>query len=64
MTIYFAPNQPQDGAFPAILAIGDSWFSHPKASNLLAEGSAAVKLRLAMVQASAHVVAWRVAAAR
>lgn len=43
MTVYYAPNQVQAGAFPAILAIGDSWFWYPKISNLLAEISAAVK---------------------
>jgi hypothetical protein len=43
MTVYYAPNQIQSGAFPAILAIGDSWFWYPKVSNLLAEISAAVK---------------------
>jgi len=43
MTVYYAPNQVSSGAFPAILAIGDSWFWYPKISNLLAEISAAVK---------------------
>ena len=43
MTIYYTRNQPIEGAFPAILAIGDSWFWYPKVSNLLAEISAVVK---------------------
>jgi hypothetical protein len=43
MTVYYDPNQVPTGAFPAILAIGDSWFWYPKISNLLAEVSAAVK---------------------
>ena len=43
MTVYYSPNQVSAGAFPAILAIGDSWFWYPKISNLLAEVSAAVK---------------------
>jgi hypothetical protein len=43
MTVYYSPNQIREGAFPAILAIGDSWFWYPKVSNLLAEVSAAVK---------------------
>ena len=43
MTVYYDPRQVHDGAFPAILAIGDSWFWYPKVSNLLGEVSAAVK---------------------
>ncbi len=43
MTVYYDPRQIHEGAFPAILAIGDSWFWYPKVSNLLAEVSAAVK---------------------
>ncbi len=43
MTVYYDRNQVREGAFPAILAIGDSWFWYPKVSNLLAEVSAAVK---------------------
>ena len=43
MTVYYDPHQVHEGAFPAILAIGDSWFWYPKVSNLLAEVSAAVK---------------------
>lgn len=43
MTVYYAPTLPKEGAFPAILAIGDSWFWYPKVSNLLAEVSAIVK---------------------
>ena len=43
MTVYYDANQIEDGHFPAMLAIGDSWFWYPFASNLLAELSAAVK---------------------
>jgi len=43
MTIYSSYDQIQPGAFPAILAIGDSWFWYPKVSNLLSEISAIVK---------------------
>ena len=43
MTVYFDRSSVQSGAFPAILAIGDSWFWYPIASNLLAEVSAVVK---------------------
>src|SRR2546425_5430401 len=43
MTVYYDRDRVQPGAFPAILAIGDSWFWYPKVSNLLAEISAAVK---------------------
>jgi hypothetical protein len=43
MTVYYDHDQVQDGAFPAILAIGDSWFWYPVASNLLAEISAVAK---------------------
>ena len=35
MTIYYPGNPIQPGAFPAILAIGDSWFWYPKRANLL-----------------------------
>ena len=43
MTVYYDPDQVQSGAFPAFLAIGDSWFWYPFVSNLLAELSAVVK---------------------
>ena len=43
MTVYYDARQVREGAFPAILAIGDSWFWYPKVSNLLAEISAVVK---------------------
>lgn len=43
MTVYYPPADIQPGAYPAILAIGDSWFWYPKVSNLLAEISAVVK---------------------
>jgi hypothetical protein len=43
MTVYYAPDQVQEGHFPAMLAIGDSWFWYPFVSNLLAELSAVVK---------------------
>jgi hypothetical protein len=43
MTVYYDPRHIQPGHFPAMLAIGDSWFWYPFASNLLAELSAAVK---------------------
>jgi hypothetical protein len=43
MTVYYDANQIEPGHFPAMLAIGDSWFWYPFASNLLAELSAAVK---------------------
>ncbi len=43
MTVYFDANQIEPGHFPAMLAIGDSWFWYPFESNLLAELSAAVK---------------------
>jgi hypothetical protein len=43
MTVYYDPLQIEPGHFPAMLAIGDSWFWYPFASNLLAELSAVVK---------------------
>lgn len=43
MTVYYDPDRIQSGAFPALLAIGDSWFWYPFVSNLLAELSAVVK---------------------
>ena len=43
MTVYYQPNQIVPGHYPAVLAIGDSWFWYPFASNLLAEISAVVK---------------------
>jgi len=43
MTVYYDPARIQSGAFPALLAIGDSWFWYPFVSNLLAELSAVVK---------------------
>ena len=43
MTVYYNPNQIVPGHYPAMLAIGDSWFWYPFASNLLAEISAVVK---------------------
>lgn len=43
MTVYYDPSQIEEGHFPAMLAIGDSWFWYPFVSNLLAELSAIVK---------------------
>jgi hypothetical protein len=43
MTVYYDPARVQSGAFPALLAIGDSWFWYPFVSNLLAELSAVVR---------------------
>lgn len=43
MTVYFDPDRIESGAFPALLAIGDSWFWYPFVSNLLAEISAVVR---------------------
>jgi len=43
MTVYYDPNRIESGAFPAMLAIGDSWFWYPFVSNLLAEISAVVR---------------------
>lgn len=43
MTVYYDRDQVQEGHFPAMLAIGDSWFWYPFVSNLLAELSAVVK---------------------
>lgn len=43
MTVYYNPNQIVPCHYPAMLAIGDSWFWYPFASNLLAEISAVVK---------------------
>jgi hypothetical protein len=43
MTVYYDASRIQSGAFPAMLAIGDSWFWYPFVSNLLAELSAVVK---------------------
>jgi hypothetical protein len=43
MTVYYDANQIEPGHFPALLAIGDSWFWYPFASNLLAEVSAIVR---------------------
>ena len=43
MTVYVDRDQVQPGYFPAMLAIGDSWFWYPFVSNLLAELSAIVK---------------------
>jgi hypothetical protein len=43
MTVYYDADRIQSGAFPALLAIGDSWFWYPFVSNLLAELSAVVK---------------------
>jgi len=43
MTVYYDPDRIESGAFPALLAIGDSWFWYPFVSNLLAELSAVVK---------------------
>ena len=43
MTVYYDADRVQPGAFPALLAIGDSWFWYPFVSNLLAEISAVVK---------------------
>jgi len=43
MTVYYDPDRVESGAFPALLAIGDSWFWYPFVSNLLAELSAVVK---------------------
>ena len=43
MTVYYDADRVQPGAFPALLAIGDSWFWYPFVSNLLAEISAIVK---------------------
>jgi hypothetical protein len=43
MTVYFDRSRVESGHFPAILAIGDSWFWYPFVSNLLAELSAMVK---------------------
>src|SRR5215813_118137 len=43
MTVYYDPDRIQSGAFPALLAIGDSWFWYPFVSNLLAELSAVVR---------------------
>lgn len=43
MTVYYDPDRIESGAFPAMLAIGDSWFWYPFVSNLLAEISAVVR---------------------
>jgi hypothetical protein len=43
MTVYFDRSKIQSSAYPAMLAIGDSWFWYPFVSNLLAEISALVK---------------------
>ena len=43
MTVYYDPMKIESGHFPAMLAIGDSWFWYPFSSNLLAELSAVVK---------------------
>jgi len=43
VTVYYDRDQVQEGHFPAMLAIGDSWFWYPFVSNLLAELSAVVK---------------------
>jgi len=55
MTVYYDPRQVHDGAFPSILAIGDSWFWYPKVSNLLAEVSAAVKPAYSNIMALGYV---------
>lgn len=43
MTVYYDADRIEPGAFPALLAIGDSWFWYPFVSNLLAEISAVVR---------------------
>ena len=43
MTIYSTSDEIVGGAYPAILAIGDSWFWYPKVPNLLEGISAVVK---------------------
>jgi hypothetical protein len=43
LTVYYDPDRIESGAFPALLAIGDSWFWYPFVSNLLAEISAVVR---------------------
>jgi hypothetical protein len=43
MTVYYDPDRIEDGMFPAMLAIGDSWFWYPFVTNLLAELSAVVR---------------------
>jgi hypothetical protein len=43
MTVYYDPDKIESGAFPAMLAIGDSWFWYPFVTNLLAEISAIVR---------------------
>ncbi len=55
MTVYFDRSSVQSGAFPAILAIGDSWFWYPIASNLLAEVSAALKSAYANILALGYI---------
>jgi hypothetical protein len=45
----------QSGAFPAILAIGDSWFWYPIASNLLAEVSGVPKPAYADILALGYI---------
>ena len=55
MTVYYNPNQVRDGAFPAMLAIGDSWFWYPKVSNLLAEVSAVVKPDYSNIMALGYI---------
>jgi len=43
LTVYYDPDRVESSAFPALLAIGDSWFWYPFVSNLLAEISAVVR---------------------
>ena len=55
MTVYYRADQIVSGAFPAMLAIGDSWFWYPKVSNLLAEISAVVKPAYSNIMAHGYI---------
>jgi len=55
MTIYYKPNFPQSPPFPAMLAVGDSWFWYPKVSNLLAEISAIVRPDYSNIMAYGYI---------